>query len=123
MPRRIQHERGECQALVSWFHLQHPKKLIVHVPNELVRNMYQAVTQVGIGLVPGFPDYIILCARGEWHGLAIEMKANGKMGVVSAEQIAIIEKLNLEGYKAVCCRGFEEAQKIVADYMALGEVS
>ena len=58
--------------------------------------------------------------RHTWFcGLAIEMKRE-KGGVVSDEQQAWIDGLNNAGYKAVVCRGYDEAIKTITEYLGEG---
>ena len=58
--------------------------------------------------------------RHTWYwGLAIEMKRE-KGGVVSDEQQAWIDGLNNSGYKAVVCRGYDEAIKTITEYLGEG---
>lgn len=74
----------------------------------------------------GFPDIIIFEARGNYHGLLIELKKDGeriynKKGECSTphilEQSACICRLNQKGYKACFAVGFDEAVKIINEYL------
>lgn len=67
------------------------------------------------GAVPGVPDLCIPYARKSLHGLYIELKRISG-GVVSAQQREWLQFLNDEGFKAVVCKGFDEAKKVVEDY-------
>ena len=74
----------------------------------------------------GFPDIVIYEPRGKYHGLFIELKRGGetvtnKKGFPAtphiAEQFLIIERLNLKGYLAVFAVGFDEAKKVIDNYL------
>lgn len=78
----------------------------------------------------GFPDLFIASPRGGYAGLFIELKAVNvwlKNGNLSGkehiqEQNIMLERLRTEGYKAEFGCGFEQVQKIIDDYLALGKV-
>lgn len=64
----------------------------------------------------GVPDLCIPIASKGKHSLYIELKrlTGGK---VSPEQKIVLEALNSLGHLAVVCKGFEEAKKVVEDYL------
>lgn len=87
----------------------------------------------------GYPDLFIAtpaprCIDGSWdyeyHGLYLELKAEGnspykKDGTLKkdehlAEQQKMLERLRKLGYKAEFAVGFDEAKKIIDDYLYLG---
>ena len=67
------------------------------------------------GMSAGVPDLFICEANKDYHGLFIEMKT--KSGVLSENQKKWIDKLNKNGYLAVCCKGFEEAREVIDNYI------
>lgn len=74
------------------------------------------------------PDLWILEPAGEYHGLFIEIKAEGilkKNGGYKtphiAEQGEVIERLIHKGYYASFAVGFDDAIGIINDYMELQE--
>lgn len=71
------------------------------------------------GLKPGVPDLCLPVARGGFHGLYIELKAQG--GRPTANQEQWIEKLTAQGYLAKVCVGFESAQHLIESYLK-GEI-
>lgn len=70
-----------------------------------------------MGTRAGFPDLIIYIARGEYHGLYIEMKA--KSGSLTREQKAYQALLEGEGYKVKTCFSADEAIRVIEGYLAL----
>ena len=74
----------------------------------------------------GFPDITIYEPRKSHHGLFIELKKEGevvfnKKGFPAtphiSEQFLIMERLKLRGYKAEFAVGFDEAKRIINEYM------
>ena len=127
MPKRIQHEHIEQTLLIKWFYLQYPTEIIIHIPNELIRTCTQAMRAVLAGMVTGAPDLFMPVARGEYHGLFIEMKrkaVKGKpKGVVSERQKQVIEHLESRKYLCQVCHGFEQARTAIMTYMILKDKS
>lgn len=67
------------------------------------------------GYRAGFPDLFIYEPRGEFHGLAIEMKRD-KKSRVSESQKEWIEALNERGFRGVVCYGFDDAVSVIDSY-------
>ena len=64
----------------------------------------------------GVPDMCLPVSRGGYHGLYIELKRQ-KGGTVSETQKSWITALAEQGYKAVVCRGAEEAIRTIKEYL------
>lgn len=95
----------------------------------------QAVKHKRLHPFRGYPDFFIAepvprCVDGSWnneyHGLYIELKKEGtrlkkKDGNWAsdhiAEQAEMLDILDFRGYKAVFCVGFEEAKKVIDEYL------
>ena len=69
------------------------------------------------GYKRGFPDLFIYEPRGEYHGLAIELKVG--YNKPTKEQLEWIEQLNKRKYKAVVCRGIDETLFELQNYLSL----
>ncbi len=69
------------------------------------------------GCRAGFPDLILLCARGGWHGLAIELKT--AKGHTSPMQDVWLDNLRKEGYFVAVCRGAVEAVHAIERYLEM----
>jgi hypothetical protein len=114
-------ESEEQQSLISWVRRSlgnYPElNMLYHVTNEGKRSPVTGARLKAEGLQPGVPDLCLAVARGEYHGLYIEMKRT-KGGRVSPEQARWIEKLSREGYVAVVCRGWEQAREAILRYLA-----
>ena len=105
-------EEQEQAAVFEWVTLmrnQYPElDLLYHCPNGADRHPAVAAKLKRQGVKPGVPDLFLPVARSGWHGLFIEMKKR-KGGRVSDEQKAWIEALTAQMYRAVVCKGCEEA--------------
>lgn len=93
--------------------------LIHHIPNGGQRNKAVAAKLKAEGVKAGVPDLCLPVARCGFHGLYIELKAQG--GKPTANQKQWIEKLTAQGYLAKVCVGFESAQQLIESYLK-GEI-
>lgn len=116
------HESDEQAALFHWAAYAAGKhsalRLLYHIPNGGSRNAREAHNLKLQGVKPGVPDIFLSVARGGYHGLYIELKRR-RGGRLSAEQAEWLELLNAEGYRAVVCKGWEEARAEIEDYLKL----
>lgn len=117
-------ESVEQQCLFRWAEFQsgrYPElKLLYHVPNGGSRKKSEAGRFRAEGVKAGVPDLCLPVARGEYHGLYIELKRL-KNSKTSEDQKAWIEKLNEQGYCAVVCKGWEAAAKVITEYLNMEE--
>ncbi len=88
------------------------------IPNGGSRNMKEAVKLKRCGVQAGIPDLCIPIPSGSYHGLFLELKRE-KGGRVSDSQVYWLTFLREQGYYADIGNGFEEARRIVMDYLAL----
>jgi hypothetical protein len=117
-----------------------PEVIAFHVPNEGKKSSFERYKHSIMGNVKGLPDFVFLHPKfisynkseAIYHGLLIELKAplhertvmKGKkvgkvvksVGKLSDEQADLIKKLNVFGFKAVCCFGADEAIKVIDEY-------
>ena len=101
----INSEHYEQVELVNWFRHTYPDVLIYAVPNGGNRSASEANALVLEGVEAGIPDLHV----PEWD-LFIEMKRT-KGGIVSDEQLAIMNYLTLCGKKCIVGMGFEDARE------------
>ena len=73
-------EAQEQIAVMRWAEMQSNKypelNLLFHIPNGSYKSKAQAGLFKAMGLKSGVPDLFLPVARGEFHGLFIEMKTN-----------------------------------------------
>ncbi len=115
-------EAQEQIAVMRWAELQshvYPElNLLFHVPNGSNKSKAQAGLFKAMGLKSGVPDLFLPVARGEFHGLFIEMKTN--KGTLSQNQKNWLNDLETQGYMTAVAKGFEEAVEILKEYICSG---
>ena len=113
-------EAQEQTTLFQWARIMEkfwPElRLLHHIPNGGSRNPIEGRNLKMQGVKAGIPDIFLPCARGQYHGLYIEMKRQ-KGGRVSLEQKKMLLALQHEGYRVCVCRGWEEAKNAITEYM------
>lgn len=84
-------------------------------PNGGKRDIRTAANLKATGTKPGYPDISLDVARGEHHGLRIELKVgNGKL---SKDQKIWLDRLNQENYLAVVVTGYRNAIIAIQNYL------
>ena len=116
-------ENQEQQALFTWAAWQsgnYPDlELMYAIPNGEFRHITTGKILKITGVKPGVPDICLPVARGQYHGLYIEMKRI-KGSKVSDDQQRWITALSAQGYRATVCKGWEEASREIVWYLGLG---
>ena len=118
--KRRQHEAGEQAALFQWAKLnvgRYPSlRLMFAVPNGGSRkSSIEGANLKKQGVRAGVPDICLPAPSGQYHGLFIELKAAG--GRVQENQAEWLDELNMQGYRAVVCFGFDEARAEIERYL------
>ena len=108
-------EAQEQQVVVEW--CEWNKVPVFHIPNGGSRNKAEAANLKRQGVRAGVPDLCIPLARGQYHGLYIEMKS--KHGRLSANQLDWLVRLSENGYMAEVCYGASEAIACISYYLQL----
>ncbi|MBQ9041424.1 MAG: VRR-NUC domain-containing protein [Eggerthellaceae bacterium] len=108
-------EADEQIAVVQYCELRNLP--VFHIPNEGLRSVAEGASLVRQGLRAGVPDLCIPVARGPYHSLYIEMKADG--GKPTAKQVEWIWRLREEGMCAYICVGAENAIALIDRYLNL----
>lgn len=115
-------ESVEQIALFQWAAFQTGKwpqlRMMYAIPNGGLRHKATAARMKQEGVKRGVPDICLPVARGEYHGLYIELKRI-RGGRTSDDQEEWIEDLTAEGYRAVVCKGWIKASEEIARYMQL----
>ena len=120
-------EELEQMNFFKWVELQQVVRrtdnrynMIFAVPNGDLRAKSVASRLKRTGVRAGIPDIFVDVPSGKYHGLRIEMKTQ-KGGVVSDKQKEYLALYELHGYKAVVCKGCDEAINTVEKYFQ-GEI-
>ena len=91
--------------------------LIYHIPNESKRSKTFGALLKALGLKKGVPDLCLPVARGKYHSLYIEMKAEG--GKPTVEQNQWLCKLRSQGNLCIVAWSFEYASDAILAYLNL----
>ena len=110
-------EQAAVFSWAGWMQKRWPElALLFHIPNGGYRHPATAARMKALGVKPGVPDLFLPAARGNYHGLWIEMKRQ-KGGKVSPMQTAWMDSLTAQGYKAVVCHGADAAIMAITEYL------
>ena len=112
-------EHDEQKTLFNWAAYangRYPElNLMFAIPNGGHRHKAVAAKMKAEGVKAGVPDILLPVPRGGHHGLFVEMK-HGR-NKASEKQLRWIEKLAEQGYLAIICYGFEDAQENITSYL------
>lgn len=113
-------ESVEQQCLFRWATFmtrEYPElDLMFHIPNGGKRNITTAIRLKAEGVKAGVPDIYLPAARGDFHGLFIELKKL-KGGKTTEYQDYWLQSLIDQGYQAIVCKGWDEASKAIVNYL------
>jgi hypothetical protein len=108
-------EANQQEIVVKYLRLAYPDALYCASAGGMWTSDSQRIKMARTGYVKGFPDLFIYEPRGEYHGLAIEMK-KVKGSKIEPEQVQWQEQLRNRGYCSYICKGSEEAIKQIDEY-------
>ena len=91
--------------------------LLHHIPNGGSRDPVEGRHLKAQGVKRGVPDLCLPVARGPYHGLYIEMKA--ETGTASPEQKWWGEQLLAQGNMWEVCHGWRSAVRVLEWYLTL----
>jgi hypothetical protein len=115
-----------CKQIATYLRYQYPKILFHWDLAGLNLSRAQAGMMKAIQGQRGYPDLFIIESRGEYHGLFLEIKKEGfkltkrndeYVNDHVTEQSFYLHNLEMRGYKAFFVCGFEEAVKIIKEYL------
>lgn len=109
-------ETDEQRQLIQWCRDKPWGQFLFHIPNESVGGMGWVIRNRQMGMKKGVPDLCLPIPMHGYHGLFIEMKAQG--GRLSNEQKGWLKALETFGYRVECCIGWEAAKSVLEGYMA-----
>lgn len=112
-------ESEEQQFLFQWATMMSRRlpelNLLFHIPNGGARSKATAGKLKAEGVKTGVPDMFLPVARGEYHGLFIELKI--KPNKTTENQDVWIAELKKQGYKVEVCYGWKEASVTLEKYL------
>lgn len=125
MKRIATTEHQEQKALFEWAEAQKGKwpelRLLFAIPNAggytggYGRNVARVLSMLAEGVKPGVPDICLPVARGQYHGLFIELKT--EKGKATSIQQAWILALREEGYCTAIRHGWPAAASLIEKYL------
>lgn len=114
------------RAVAAYLRMQYPNVIYHFDPTGLNLSKAQAGQMKAIQHSSGYPDLFIAEPRNGYHGLFIELKAEGtricKMdGSPATEHIAkqteVINDLTIRGYDCYLKAGFEYVKQVIDEYL------
>lgn len=104
------------KAVVNYIKLRWPQaRYCASLGGQYQRYISQRKKAKETGYVSGFPDLQICEAKGGYFGLFIELKLNKKC-YASKVQIEWKKDLQLRGYCAEVCKGFDHTIEVLENY-------
>jgi hypothetical protein len=128
-PRHLESEHQ--RTLIDWANIVRippapdiePDAMVVDylaaIPNGGKRNAREAARMKGEGVKAGVSDLVLAIARQGAHGLWIEMKKPGRPSETEAQR-AWRNRMVRAGYRAIVCKGWDEARLAIMEYLGLG---
>jgi len=110
-------------ALCRWFSFAHKgmgvpsEDLLLHIKNEGKQSVRAGARMKSQGVRKGCADYLLLVPRGQYHGLALELKAPGKKA--SPEQKEWLALVSGQGYYTAVCDSLPTAMACIQSYLTL----
>lgn len=126
--RQVGSENELRRQLATWLQLQYPNVIYrFDLAADLKLTVGQARKHKALHPHRGYPDLFIAEPRSCFHGMYVELKAEGKSpykrnGELKssehlAEQEDFLMKLNCRGYYATFATGFDEAKNLIEQYL------
>jgi hypothetical protein len=113
-------EAGYQAAIFCYFQQNIDKyplaQLLFAIPNGGLRDKIIAAKLKATGVKAGIPDIFLPVARGDFHGLFIELKKDQKQ-ILSNEQKNWFRKLQEQGYECVVSFGWQHAVNNIITYL------
>jgi len=119
--RKNQHEESDFQIVCyRWFCAQYPKlkELLWGSINGVKLNLSprQLAKLKEMGFTKGVPDFTLSAPRGNFAGLFVELKVQGRKP--SKEQRAMLKRLDEEGYCCKVANNIDEFISVITTYLS-----
>lgn len=90
-------------------------EMLFAIPNGGHRHKSVAAKMKAEGVKAGYPDIALDVARGQWHGLRIELKVGRNKPTPS--QVDWLARLAAEGYKTAVCYDLDSVIDLITEYL------
>jgi VRR-NUC domain len=121
MKQKIPTESEEQKALIVWWSFVHatfsvPETVLMACPAQAARSIRGGARVKAEGYRAGTPDLFLAVARGDQHGLFIEMKRRDG-GSLAESQKLMLSDLSPQGYAVAVCHGALAAKETILKYL------
>lgn len=109
-------------SIFIWANLHKKRYPELELLNSSLNGVYLANPMRGVyakkaGMKRGYPDLFLPVARGGYHGLFIELKAERKGAKVTPEQKRWLANLTKQGYLAEVSYGLKPTLQLIENYL------
>jgi hypothetical protein len=104
-------------AVMQYFKMQYPDAFVIHCPNEGKRTPFERFKFKKLGGVAGVPDVLCFDSKGDYNGLAIELKI--KPNKPTENQQKCLKTLENKNWKTVVSYDFDECKQIIDEYFGI----
>ena len=112
----MKHNESTIQSnCVRWFRYQYPQYTLFAIPNGGNRNAITGAIMKKEGVLAGVADLFLMVAKGDYHGLFIEMKTDE--GRQADSQKLFQFQCEAFGYRYAICRSLEEFITTINEYL------
>lgn len=112
----MQHKESDIQRqVVSYIRAKWPRLLFTASTSGVKLPIRTAINLKRMGSIAGVPDLLIFKARNGFNGLLLELKI--EKGTLSPNQKFFLDMAASEGYRACCAYGYNQAIKIIDEYL------
>ena len=101
-------------AVMNYFKMQYPDAFVIHVPNEGKRTPFERYKFKTLGGVSGVPDILCFDSKGDFNGLAIELKI--KPNKHTENQQKCLKTLEIKKWKIAVSYDFDECKQLIDEY-------
>ena len=114
-------EASEQKKLIEWCNWNSNRfeelKWIFHCPNEAKRSAALGFELKRLGMKKGVPDLLLLAPKGNYIGLAIEMKYGKNKCTI--DQVLWLDWLYKQGYMCKICYSADEGIEVIKKYLGV----
>ncbi len=105
------------RAVLDYIKLAYPKALVTHPANEGRRTKFEQFKLKYLGVTSGIPDILCFTPKGNFNGLAIELKTG--YNKPTENQKKWLEALKNNGWYAIWTNNLTDTQTEIDNYFAL----
>lgn len=104
---------------MKYMSIKYSGSFAVHIPNEGKRTKFEQYKLKALGVMAGMPDLMIFDPRGNYSGLAIELKAG--YNKPTENQKKCLRELKKRKWKVLWSNNIDDIFEAIDIYFELGE--